>query len=176
MSALLLIVCVAITRRSRRSASHAAAFVTSLMPTSGRNTHRHGVGSKIAISAATTAKQAVMAKPLQIPSHSFGRFAGAAISAMNGASRAIESRPTRARLGLAEELAHRRQQRDEIEWLGQVALGQRADLVRTARLIAIAVHRAHQEDRRPLAVRAALDLAAQLEPVLAGELDIHEEQ
>ena len=47
------------------------------------NAHRHGVRSNNAAAPRARAKPIAIAKPLQIPNHSFGRFAGAAISATN---------------------------------------------------------------------------------------------
>ena len=99
---------VSITQRSRASPSQASELVNSLTETSVMYAHFHGVSPKNAAAAASTANPIATANPLQIPYQSFGRFAGAAISA------SAENSP----LDFTEQLADGGQELHEVEWLG----------------------------------------------------------
>src|SRR5687767_15887422 len=101
-----------------------------------------------------------------MPNRSLLRFAGAMASAMNAGYF------TRAILRFAEQLAHLCEQLHEIERLRQIAIGEGAELHGTRRLILIGVDGADQHDRRRRA--PALDLAHELESVLAGQLHVGE--
>src|SRR5687767_6863179 len=106
-----------------------------------------------------------------MPKRSLLRLAGAIASAMNAG---YFTPLSYAGLRFAEQLAHLREQMHEIERLGQVAVGERAELDRARRLILIGIDRAHQHHRRRSA--AALDLAHELEAVLARQLHVDETQ
>src|SRR5262249_21744186 len=139
--------------------------------------HRHGVRSRNAAAAASTPKPIAIAKPDQMPNHSFGRFTGCAISATDSLREATSPIATiLRRRSFPEQRADRMQKLDKIERLGQLAIDERAELDRPARLIAIVVDRAHQQDRGRLARGPALDLADELEAVLARQLDVDEQQ
>src|SRR5690242_17246113 len=159
----LLTACDSSTKRSRVRHSHAIEVTSSLIETRPTNAHRHGVRSKTAAAIARMANPPASASPVQMPYQSFGRFAGSAISATNAGYRI---------LCFAEELSHLREQLHEIERFGEVAVGERAELDGARRLVGVVVDRAHQQHGRPDA--PALDVADELEPVLARQLDVDE--
>src|SRR5262245_55486411 len=97
------------------------------------------------------------------------RLAGVAISASDAINAESAGRTRMARSGVADQLADLCELLHQIERLAQVAIGERAQLDGAAGLIAVVVDRAHQEDRCRLAVRTTLDLAKQLEAVLARQ-------
>src|SRR5688572_15884025 len=131
------------------------------------------ITSNAAAAPAIAPNPIATAKPLQMPAHNRWRYGGVATSATDARRNAIAAmRATLLRF--AEQLANLRQQVDEIERLAQIAVGERAELHGAVRLIAIAVHGGHQEDRRRLP--ATLHLANELEAVLAWELDVDQAQ